>query len=56
MAKKGKVDDGKNYYVVFFYSALVVFVFLDRSAIRRYFPAALLATVINTIIYQIAWV
>lgn len=29
--------------------------FLKSSTIRRYMPVALLATVINTIVYQIAW-
>ncbi|WP_223588329.1 hypothetical protein [Neobacillus bataviensis] len=29
--------------------------FLKNSAIRRYMPVALFATVINTIFYQIAW-
>ncbi|MEH7333503.1 hypothetical protein V7161_12750 [Neobacillus drentensis] len=29
--------------------------FLKNSAIRRYMPVALLATVINTIFYQVAW-
>jgi hypothetical protein len=28
---------------------------LDKDAIRRYMPVALLATVINTIFYQVAW-
>ncbi|MCZ8520366.1 MULTISPECIES: hypothetical protein [Paenibacillus] len=28
---------------------------MDRSAIRRYMPVALFATVLNTIAYQIAW-
>lgn len=29
--------------------------FLDRLAVRRYMPVALLATVLNTIIAQLAW-
>ncbi|WP_423800810.1 hypothetical protein [Neobacillus sp. SAB-20_R2A] len=29
--------------------------FLKNSAIRRYMPVALFATVINTIMYQVAW-
>jgi hypothetical protein len=30
-------------------------IFLDRSAIRRYMPVALFATVLNTILAQMAW-
>jgi hypothetical protein len=30
-------------------------VFLDRSAIQRYMPVALFATVLNTILAQMAW-
>ena len=39
----------------FFLLPWISLFFLKSSIIRRYMPVALLATVINTIVYQIAW-
>lgn len=39
----------------FFIIPWISLLFLDRTTIRRYMPVALFATVINTLLYQVAW-
>jgi hypothetical protein len=39
----------------FFLLPWISLIFMKKPAIRRYMPVALFATLINTIIYQVAW-
>ncbi len=43
-----------NHFLGCFYFAIHIFIFLDRSVIRRYISVALFVTVINVILYEIA--